>query len=304
MFEFCSVVIAPDGTIVDAFPTGDLRPVGSADGRILFVAGGGPTSWTGYFSPAPVVRDVANRSWHQGELPDGLPRYVAGAVGDVKWSVVCDLHEKLGYRISPRWLGDQCGGTFTCADNRYAYDSADFVVECATGRKALHAHDLDIELVSFARTAEGRWRFVGYPWAREDEPPPGLVLCTGDGEILRELPYSAAQMCPGGESLLVGTDDELVRLSATRGEAATRVDLRRLHSALGATISHDVGPLLALHGAPEDLAKQTPGSVRRALDRSYVSHEDWTEEAIATAIHAASTAPRLSELEVEIVRFH
>jgi hypothetical protein len=133
MFDFASVVVASDGAVLDAFPTAGLRPVGSIRGLILFVAGGGPTSWTGYFGPAPVVRDVANRRWVEGELRRGLPRYVAGTVGDVKWSIVCDLRERLGYRISPRWLGDQCGGTFTCVDNRYAHDSADFVVECATG---------------------------------------------------------------------------------------------------------------------------------------------------------------------------
>jgi hypothetical protein len=237
MWPLTSVAIDSKGEVRDVFPTKGLRPVGAGESTILFVGGGGPASATGYFDPAPVVRDVATKSWVVGPRPAGLPRYVAGAIGDVKWAIVADLERGMGYRISPNLPGDQCGGTTTSVDGVHAYDSGPFVVDAATGGVVLDVRHLFHEVRSFVRRDDGAWRFLGFDLEDEDEDEepresaPNLVVFDEHGTKLREIPFPAAALTRDGRTVVCASSDELVLIDVDSGEQKRSLDLRalRLH---------------------------------------------------------------------------
>lgn len=234
MFPLTSVVIDSKGAVRDVFPTKGLRPVGDTETAILFVGGGGPTSATGYFDPAPVVRDLATKSWVVGPRPSGLPRYVAGAIGDVKWAIVADLDRGMGYRISPNLPGDQCGGTTTSVDGVHAFDSGHFVLEASTGRPVLDVRHLFHEVRSFVRRDDGAWRFLGFnledEGEDEDEEPqaPPLIVFDQTGTLLRDIPFSAAALTRDGRTVVCASTDELVLIDADSGDRREAIDLRPL----------------------------------------------------------------------------
>lgn len=244
MFPFTSVVLDKEGQVRDVFPTKGLRAVGDGESAILFVGGGGPTSRTGYFDPAPVVRDLKTKSWVKGERPPGLPRYVAGAIGDVKWAIVADLDRGMGYRISPSLPGDQCGGTTVSVDGVHAYDSGDFVLEAATGRPALDVRCLLHEVRSFVRREDGAWRFLGTSLEDEDGDEDedqgddreedsgrlGLVVFDRSGAVLRKVTHPAAALTRDGKSVLSASSDELVLIDIDSGELELALDLRPLRA--------------------------------------------------------------------------
>jgi hypothetical protein len=235
MFPLTSVVLGSKGEVRDVFPTKGLRPVGDSESAILFVGGGGPTSATGYFDPGPVVRDLTTKSWVVGQRPAGLPRYVAGAIGDVKWAIVADLERGMGYRISPNLPGDQCGGTTTSVDCVHAYDSGHFVLDAATGRIVLDVRHLFHEVRSFVRREDGAWRFLGFDLEDEDEDQdeprqasPSLIVFDEHGALIREVPFPAAALARDGKTIVCVSPDELVVVDVDSGEQKRSIDLRPL----------------------------------------------------------------------------
>ncbi|NUO49041.1 MAG: hypothetical protein HOV80_09320 [Polyangiaceae bacterium] len=235
MFPLTSVVLDSKGEVRDVFPTKGLRPVGDSDTAILFVGGGGRAARTGYFDPAPVVRDLTTKSWVVGPRPAGLPRYVAGAIGDVKWAIVADLDRGMGYRISPNLPGDQCGGTTTSVDGVHAFDSGHFVLEAATGRPVLDVRHLFHEVRSFVRRDDGAFRFLGFSLEDEDEVaddeprPPALIVFDQSGTVIREVPFPAAALTRDGRTVVCASSDELVLIDVDSGERKRSLDLRPLH---------------------------------------------------------------------------
>jgi hypothetical protein len=293
MFLYASVVIGEDGAIRDVFPTCGLRPVGDHDASILFVCGGGPAASSGYFEPTPIVRDVARRAWVVGALPQGLPRYVAGTIGDVRWAIVADLQRALGYRISPRSNGDQCGGTTTSVDGVWAYDGGYFVVEAATGRRVLDARGGGAEVRSFTRRDDGAWRFV----AAEEGAPSSLRIHDEEGRVVRAIPHPAAALSRDGRTLLCASAEEIVLLDVDTGAERIRLDPRPLAAALaipaGAVSERAWHDLLSTFGVAERVAEQAPAAVRAAFAEGLI-FGDVTDSDLATAIGAAADHPRAS----------
>lgn len=326
MFPWGSVVLGPDGELRDWFATRGLRPVGDDGTSIVFVGGGGPTARSGYFSPTPIVRDVGARRWLTGPLPPGLPRYVAGTIGDVRWAIVADLYRALGAHISPGWMGDQCGSTITSVDNAHAYDGGFFVIECATGRRVLDMRNRVGEVVSFVRRADGHWRLLMAPGddfdddddENEDEAaeadeanieaePPCLRVVDESGAELHRLPTDAttAVLSPDGESLLWASPEELRLVDLESGRGRLALDLRPLVPLLSAPLGVKDADLfcglLASFGFAGHVAEQTPESARAALAESYyfgrVDDQSLADAiAVAGACPTPATLPRLPKL--------
>jgi hypothetical protein len=285
LYAYASVVLGPEGEVRDVFPTCGLRPVGSDGKRILFVSGGGPAARSGYFTPTPIVRDIEKREWVIGALPEGLPKFVAGTIGDVKWAIVADLEQARGYRIAPDWLGDQCGCTTTSLDGRYAYDSGWFVVEAATGKRVLDMRRFEHAVLSFTRRGDGAWRFV----AEE-----GLVVDETGKPIVKALHPVCALDAPGNRLLAV-TTDELVLTDIESGEARARFDLRPLAPGLALPSDSDLWrALLATFGIAANITG-TAKSVRAAMDAGLVMYDAITDKALARAIATARKRPNLPE---------
>ena len=299
MFPFASVVIGPDGEIRDVFPTCDLRPVGDDGASILLLSGGGPTAMTGYFTPSAIVRDVVHRRWHTGAVPASLPRFVAGAIGDVKWAIVADLEQSRGYRLSPHTMSDQCGGTFNSADGRHAFDGGHFVVEAATGRPVFDARGLTgLELRSFAQRADGTWRFVVVAFD-EDEEPLGVRVVDGHGATVRDIPEdTVAVLAPGGEQLLLCTRAELQLVDLDTGEQRRRLDLTPLAGALALPEDTELWrDLLVAYGIAEPIADEPLASLRAARARACWNDDTATDEDYAKIVEQARAHPKLSQIE-------
>jgi hypothetical protein len=310
MFDFASVVIGHDGVVLDVFPTCALRPVGSSERHILLVTGGGRASSSGYFSPTPVVRDIAGHGWVIGELPERLPRYVAGTIGDVKWAIVADLQRALGYRISPGWPGDQCGGTTTSVDGLHAYDSGHFVVDAATGRRILDMRFFGLEVQSFGRRPDGAWRFIGVPFEsdeeeeedehNEDRYAPRLV--DEHENPIYALPHPVAALSEDSQTVLCVSTDELVLIDLDSGERRVEIDLRPLAAALAlpaaaAQSSALWGNLLATFGVAEHVSRETPETLRAALAAGYLDIDDVTDAELKAAISAAAAHAKISSVD-------
>lgn len=328
MFPFLSVVIGEYGEIRDTFPTCGLRPVGAGPTTILFVDGGGPASSSSHFSPTPIVRDVSARKWVEGALPPGLPRHVAGTIGDVKWAIVADLDRGLGYHISPGWLGDQCGATTTSLDGIHAYDGGWFVVEAASGKRVLDMRFFHHEVRAFMQLADGAFRFLALPPEPdededepdedepdedqdEDEPEPRAdtlpSILDEDGTILRTIPCSAAALGPDGRSALYASETELVLLDLESGERRLTIDLGALSAPLAfpdaaADGSAPWRDLLATYGVAEAVAGQTPASIREAFEKGFIWSTDIDDAALDAAIELARLHPPLSEVRRLAVR--
>jgi len=276
-YPYASVVVGDDGEVRDIFPTCGIRPVGCSDDmKILFVSGGGQASDSGYFAPTPIVRDVVRRRWVGGKLPKGLPRYVAGTIGDVKWAIVADLQRALGYRMSPDWIGDQCGFTTTSADGAYAYDGGWFVIEAATGKRVLDVRRLRKDVLSFARRADGAWRFVVDGRERR--------VLDDKGKLVARARHRVCAIDRTAERILVVSKKELV-YAAIEGKTIKRIGLsslsRRLAMPEDTPLWHH---LLSTFGVAEHVPS-TPKKVRAAFDAGLVMvSSDLRDDEIARAI--------------------
>jgi hypothetical protein len=293
LYPFASIVLGAGGEVRDVFETCGLRPVGCSDTKILFVAGGGPTADTGYFSPTPVVRDVAKRRWVTGKVPKGLPRYVAGTIGDVKWAIVADLERARGYRISPDWVGDQCGFTVASLDGAYAYDGGNFMIEIATGKRVLDMRQLGHDVLSFTRRPDGAWRFVGVPAPQTDDEAPGPPRVVDvDAAVIAQPAHPVCALDPSGERILSVSKKELV-FASVEGETLARFDLAGLARGLALPKNTPLWrDLLATHGVAERVTG-TVASVRAALERGYAD-DGVTDAEIARAISTASKRVKLA----------
>lgn len=301
-FRYASVVLSADGEVRDVFATCALRAVGSDARHVALVCGGGFTSSSGYFGAEAFVRDVAEHRWTTGAIPGSLPRFLAGTIGDVKWSIVVDVVEGRGYRMAPRWMGDQCGSTFNSTCGRYAWDGSRFVLEASTGTAVLDTRDLRGALVSFARTANG-WRFVMLDEPTDDEyeeheaEPWKLRLLDERGACIRELEdfehTSAWALSPDGERLLHVTADRLRVLDADGGDPrGPSIDLRPLGPAIALPDDVDLWRrLTAAYAVPAALAGATLDQAREAIEDMWGDAP--SDEALAAAIDVARTRPTM-----------
>lgn len=303
MFTFASVVLAPSGDIRDIFPTFGLRPVGDSETAILFVAGGGPASASGYFEPRPVVRDLKKRSWIEGKRPADLPRYVAGTVAEAKWAIVADLERSKGYRLSPFSPSEQSGATVTSANGIHAYDAGDFVRETATGKVVLDMRALRPEVRSFIRRSDGSWRFAGYIADGEEEAPP-FTIFDEDGNDMLLIEHNAAALTRDGEGLLCASDEEVALFDLESGTRQLALDLRALGPALavphGAEHEEMWPELLSAFGTAEHVAQETVESLRAALAEMSVAKQLIDDKALAVAIDRARKHPKLSSLRAAL----
>ncbi len=299
-FRFASIVLDADGEVRDFFGTCGLRAVGSDERHVLLVCGGGRTANSGYFGAEAFVRDVVSHGWLKGVLPESLPRFVAGTIGDAKWSVVVDVVKGGGYRMAPRWIGDQCGNTFNSTCGHYAWDGTRFVLEANSGTAVLDARDLHGDLVSFAKTSNG-WRFVMLEHPSEEEEDeeslPNLRLLDEAGQIVRELGEfdyeSAVALSPNGARLLHVTGDRLRMLDTDSGEALGHsIDLRPLRAALA--LPEDGGlwqRLAAAYAVPAALAEASPAQAREAIKDTW--GDEPSDDDLAAAIGVARQRPEL-----------
>jgi hypothetical protein len=307
MFPYLSLVVGSDGEIRDAFPTSGLRPVGSSETAILFVQGGGRASSTGYFTPTPVVRDIVHRRWVVGGIPPGLPRYVAGTIGDVKWAIVADLERAVGYRVSPGWPSDQCGGTMTSLDGRHAFDGGPFVVDAATRRPVVDARALDGDVLSFVQREDGAWRFlmlsVGVDEDKEEveggETATAPRVVDEAGREVGTFP-DALSLSRHGRRILCASADEASILTVDSAELAWRADLRPLAQLFAMpenTANAELWRnLLATFGVAEWIAKQTPETIRSALRDPYLDGENLDDATLRAVIQTARRQPKLSAI--------
>ena len=288
-YGYASVVLSKNGKVGDFFPTCGLRPVGCTDDlKILFVSGGGPSADTGYFTPTPVVRDVIRQKWLSGKPPKAVPRYVAGTIGDMKWAIVADLERALGYRMSPDWVGDQCGYTTTSVDGAYAYDGGWFVIEAATGKRVQDVREVARDVLSFTRRADGTWRFIVDGQERH--------VVDETGKVIASPRHRVCAIDRVGERVLSVSKKELV-YEAIGGDTITRVDLSPLARKLAMPEETPLWHLLlATFGVAERVPK-SPKRVRAAFEAGYVMIGDaLTDAEIDRAILAAQKHPRLGAL--------
>ncbi|MFK7987385.1 MAG: hypothetical protein AB8I08_15295 [Sandaracinaceae bacterium] len=284
MFPYASVLIARDGELVDVFPTRGLRAVGGSATHSLFVSSGGPTASTGYFSPTPIVRDHGSRRWHVGRLPEGLPRYVAGTVADLKWSIVTDLERGQGFRTSRCFHGDQSGETRSSACNRYVVDGGRFVFETATGRPALDLGE-DRLVLSFARGEA--WRLVVVPPEEDEvgdedeewEPPPARVV-DGEGRQVAEVPFGPVDLDPSGRELLHVVGNRLILRELDRHAVLGEADLGPLARCVRPPESPSVEvarawqDVLATWGLPRTIAAKSEEALIEAIRRRFGRPDD------------------------------
>jgi hypothetical protein len=300
-YRYASLVIGPEGEVRDVFPTCASRAVGSDARHVLLVTGGGGASDSGYFDAEAYVRDVVEHRWVAGEIPQSLPRFVAGTIGDMKWAIVVDVVAGVGYRTAPHTAGDQCGGTFNSACTRYAWDGARFVLEAATGEPVLDARDITGTLVSFAKTATG-WRFIvlvdadGDPY-EEDEKPSQLRIVDDSGTCIRELGdfdyATAVALSADGTRMLHATVDDLRVVDTDTGSlVGPALDLRPLHASLAFPEETDVWRrLIASVGIPAAVARMSVEQAREAIEATW---SDPPEDAEISAVLAeAGRAPEL-----------
>ncbi|MGE0400544.1 MAG: hypothetical protein AB7T06_27795 [Kofleriaceae bacterium] len=300
-YRYASLVIGLEGEIRDVFPTCASRAVGSDARHVLLVTGGGGASDSGYFDGEAYVRDVAEHRWLVDEIPQSLPRFIAGTIGDMKWAVVVDVVAGVGYRTAPHTAGDQCGGTFNSACTRYVWDGARFVLEAATGEPVLDARAISGTLVSFAKTATG-WRFIVLADAdrdpyEEDEKPSQLRIVDESGACIRELGEfdyaTAVALSADGTRMLHATMDNLRIVDADTGRlVGPAIDLRPLHTALALPNENDLWRRLTASVAiPSAVARM---SVEQARDAIEATWSDTPEDAEISAVLAeAASAPEL-----------
>jgi hypothetical protein len=298
-WHYLTIVFALDGTIRDVFPTCDLRVVGSDARYLALVCGGGSVANSGHFGGEVHVRDTVEHGWlPRGEaLPSSLPRFVAGTLGDVRWAVVIDVTEGVGYRTSPLYQDDQCGETFSSGCGRFVWDRGRFVLEAATGDAVLDVDRLTGVFLGFAKTEEG-WRFLMISDPEDDAAPGRVQLVDETGAVVRDLGALEARhafaLSPDGRRLVHARTGELRVCDADSGVGAS-FDLSSLAPALRLPNTSGLWQrLAAAHGAPSLLITQAPAQLRETLPASY-DGEEVTAEALADAIDEATRCPRLPD---------
>ena len=304
-WPYATVVFDLDGAIRDAFPSRGLRAVGADERYAAFVCGGGGAANSGYFGAQVFVRDTRARAWLPPgtPIPETLPRFVAGTIGDVKWAVVIDTREGLGYRTSPGASGDQCGETFNSACGRYVWDRGRFVLEAATGQAVLDASPLEGKLVGFAKTETG-WRFLMQDETEdnddqdEDEPRARLHLKDQTNAVVRTLDANALSCALSADGVrLVEVTSSALRISeADSGRVDVAFDLSELRRALELPSHEDElwQQLAAAFGTAAQLAACNVEEVRQALAALWRSGE--LEDAdLSQAIAAANTVAPLPD---------
>ena len=269
--RYGSAILDAHGAILDIFPTCGLRLVGSTARHLAFVSGGGATATSASFGARLYVRDRRTRAWLTGAIPDGLPRFVAGRVADVKWTIVVDTAEGRAYRMDPYSLSD-AGSAFNSACGRYVWDGSELVLEAETGAPVVDVRGMDADPIAFARGGEG-WRFVVDPWRDEDEEdeedePVAHVLQLRDeqGRVLRELQPTAVALSPDATKLLVA--DETLRIVAADTGAALgpALDLQPLRDAFRLPEDTEAWRhMVAPFGYPAALDGMDPESVVEAM---------------------------------------
>ena len=298
-YRYASLVIGPDGEIRDVFPTCGLRAVGSDERYVLLVCGGGGAADSGYFGAEAFVRDTVEHRWLTGAIPETLPRFVAGTVGDMKWAIVTDVVQGVGYRTAPHATGDRCGGTFNSACARYAWGGERFVLEASTGNPVLDARDVQGILVSFAKNARG-WRFVMLeqpddPY--EDELPSKLRVVDETGACIRELDNfddaTALALSSDGTRMLQATFDHMRVVDTDSGRVlGPTIDLRPLQAALALPEETDVWRrLVASVAYPAAVAAMTPEQARVAIADTW--GDDPEPAVLEATLGAAANAPAL-----------
>lgn len=300
-YRYASLVIGPDGEVRDVFPTCASRAVGSDARHVLLVTGGGGASDSGYFEAEAYVRDVVEHRWLAGEIPQSLPRYVAGTIGDMKWAIVVDVVAGVGYRTAPHTAGDQCGGTFNSACTRYAWDGARFVLKAATGEPVLDSRDISGTLVSFAKTATG-WRFIVLVDAdrdpyEEDERPSQLQIVDESGTCIRDLGdfdyATAVALSADGTRMLHATMDDLRIVDTDTGSLVEpAIDLRPLHASLALPEETEVWrQLTASVAIPAAVIRMSVEQAREAIEATWSDPPEDTE--ISVVLAEAARAPEL-----------
>jgi hypothetical protein len=299
-WQYLTIVFALDGAIRDTFPTCGLRVVGSDERHVSLVCGGGSVTSSGHFGGEVHVRDTVEHRWlPRGEaLPSSLPRFVAGTLGDVRWAVVIDVKEGVGYRTSPLYQDDQCGETFTSACGRFVWDRGRFVLEVATGAAVLDADRLTGVFLGFAKTEVG-WRFLMISEPEDDAAPRHVQLVDEIGAVVRDLGAlenrHAFALSPDGRRLVHARTGELRVCDADSGEGAG-FELASLTPALRLPNTSGLWQrLAAAFGAPSLLVTQTPAQLREAVAGSYDDDDDVTAEALIAAIAEAKRCPRLPD---------
>lgn len=300
-WPYATLVFALDGTVRDAFPTRGLRAVGGDSSVIGLVCGGGPAASSGYFGAEVFVRDVVAHEWRsRGSLiPPTIPRYVAGTIGDVKWAVVVDAREGVGYRTSPVTSGDQCGEAFNSACGGFVWDRGRFVLEAATGIAVLDVKRLEGTFVGFARGTRG-WRFLMLDEPQDEdlpddaEPPPLLFRLKDEtNAVIRSLDKAtlACALSPDANRLVEVTDSALVVTDADSGRQEVTFDLSNLTPALRLPRSSELWQsLAAVYGTPAQLATQ---GVEEVLTTTKDLWGTFEAGEVAEAMEEARRCPRL-----------
>ncbi len=330
-WPYVTIVFGFDGRIRDVFASRGLRAIGG-DARFLgLVCGGGGVASSGYFGAEVFVRDLEKHEWltRGSPIPASIPRYVAGTIGDVKWAVVVDTLEGIGYRTSPRASGDQCGETFNSACGRYAWDRGRFVLEAATGKAVLDVDRLEGQLLGFAHAERPdsrgagpdqpdsrgagpdqpdsrgagpeRWRFLMLAEPGDDElpedvePPPSLIrLVDETGAVLRTLERAtvACALSADASQLVEVAPHSLTVTDCDSGRRLRQLDLSTLTAALELPRRGALWQnLAAAFGVPSRLPRER-AAVRAALDRMWDSFDD---KALAGAITQAKKRLALPE---------